>query len=143
MTHTTTLFTAAALALATCALHLVGTFMPIPVEQTEVIETVATMQATMVPMPVGAARSYFDILNGNNLGTALLLLVCSLQLVVAARSDPGATPTQTIAVAAVGLVGFSLISATHFFPVPAALTGAAALLCGIVLRGSWRQQSLG
>lgn len=135
MTRSVPLAVAAALALATSGLHLVGTFMPIPPEQTAVIHAVATMEATMVPMPVGSARSYLQILNGNNLGTALLLLVCSLQIVVVARAQPSPAAQGTLVVAAGGLLGFALISATHFFPVPAVATGVAGALCLVGLRG--------
>lgn len=128
MSRKALLYTAASLAMLTCIVHLIGTYMPIPPEQTEVARVVATMNATLVPMPVGSAKTYLQILNGNNLGTALLLLVCSAQLVGAATSGPSAAASRAIAITAAGLVGFAVISFTHFFPIPALFTGVAAAL---------------
>ena len=52
---------AATLSLITAAGHTVGTFMPVPPEQTQMHATIATMKATMVPMPVGSPKSYADL----------------------------------------------------------------------------------
>lgn len=129
MTYSRLLKIAGLLALITAVIHLIGTFMPIPAEQTQVQDAIAVMNATLVPMPLGSAKSYMQILNGNNFGTALLLLICALQLFVAARSDSSQISKRTISIAGVGLAGFALISLTYFFPIPAILTGLAALLC--------------
>jgi hypothetical protein len=57
---------AGSLCLVTAIAHLVGTLMKIPAEQVEMLQTVETMKQTLIPMPVGPARSYMDILDGNN-----------------------------------------------------------------------------
>ncbi len=46
---------AAALSLITAVGHTIGTFMPVPPEQAQMHATIATMKATLVPMPVGSA----------------------------------------------------------------------------------------
>ncbi len=119
---------AAGLCLLTCIAHLVGTFMEIPPEQTEVLEAVEVMEQTMVPMPVGAAKSYKQILDGNNLSTALLLLLCSLLLFAAAGKPKDTATDQTVLLAALALIGFAILSIVYFFPVPALFTGVAAVL---------------
>lgn len=64
---------AATLSLITCMGHAIGTFMAVPPDQTAMHATIATMKATLVPMPVGAARIYMQILDGNNICTAVFL----------------------------------------------------------------------
>ena len=83
----------------------------------------------MVPMPVGAARSYMQILDGNNMCTALFLLLCAV-LLFAIAALPSATATNRILViTAVALAAFAMVSAIYFFPVPSVFTGIAAVLC--------------
>ncbi|MEM8484782.1 MAG: hypothetical protein AAF564_04500 [Bacteroidota bacterium] len=129
---------AAGLALLTCLAHLAGTFMEIPPEQTAVLEAVEVMEETMVPMPVGSAKSYKQILDGNNLSTALLLLLCSLLLFAASGSPKDAATDRTILLAALGLIGFAVLSIMYFFPVPAVSTGVAAVLALIARSNSDR-----
>ncbi len=129
MKRSTILTTAATLAFLTGLIHIVGTLMPVPLEQVEVMAAIETMKATLVPMPIGSAKSYMQILNGNNFGTALLLIVCAGQLIAVAKLPESHAVNRTIAVSALGLAGFALISLTHFFPIPAILTGLAAALC--------------
>ena len=82
----------------------------------------------MVPMPVGAARSYMQILDGNNICTALFLLLCAV-LLFAISGLPSATATNRILViTAVALAAFAIISVIYFFPVPSFFTGIAAVL---------------
>lgn len=129
MSRTRTILAATVLAALTGIVHLIGTLMPVPTEQTNVIAAIATMKDTMVPMPVGAARSYMQILNGNNFGTVLLLFVCAAQLAAVAKLPSGQASNRAILITAMGLVGFAVISMTHFFIVPALFTGIAAILC--------------
>lgn len=129
MNRSRLIYLGAAFAAFTCLIHLIGTFMPVPPEQTAVIAAVETMRDTLVPMPVGSARSYMQILNGNNYGTALLLLICAVQLIAIAKLPNSDATNRTLLIATFGLAGFTIISATHFFPIPALLTGIATLLC--------------
>jgi hypothetical protein len=124
---------AAVLAFITCAGHTVGTFMAIPPEQTAMLRTIGTMRTTMVPMPVGAARSYLQILDGNNLCTSLFLLLCALNLLNASRLPEGPAIKHTVVITSLALAGFSIVSARYFFPVPTVLTAVAALLGWIAL----------
>jgi hypothetical protein len=117
---------AAGLVLVTCVGHLVGTFMPVPPEQIAVHAAIATMKATQIPMPVGASRSYMQILDGNNLCTSLLLLLCAVQLFVVSSSQKSEQGNQTVFVIALSLAGFALISVIYFFPIPALLAAAAS-----------------
>ena len=119
---------AAVLALVTGMAHLAGTFMAVPVDQVAMHAAIATMKSTMVPMPVGPARSYMQILDGNNLCTALLLLVCAAQLFVLATAPGGRATDRQLLVTAIALAGFAMLSALYFFPVPTAMTALAALL---------------
>ena len=90
--------------------------------------TIATMKATMVPMPIGAARSYMQILDGNNLCTSLLLLVCAALLFSIARLPSAPATNRVILIAALALAGFAIISVMYFFPIPTAFTGIASVL---------------
>lgn len=119
---------AAALALITCVGHLIGTFMKIPPEQTAMHATLAAMKATMVPMPVGAARSYLQILDGNNLCTGLFLLFCAAQLAAVAGTPNGPAANRVLLLTGLALGGFATLSAIYFFPVPTVTTGLAAVL---------------
>ena len=129
MSRTLLIRLAATLSLITCVGHTVGTFMTVPPEQTAMHATLAHMEATMVPMPVGAARSYLQILDGNNLCTAVFLLLCAA-LLFAIAGSPGAPATNRVLfVTAIALAAFAGISFLYFFPVPTVFTGLAAVLC--------------
>lgn len=119
---------AATLALVTATGHIVGTLMPIPADQTTMLATVATMQATLVPMPLGASRTYMQILDGNNFCTTLLLLLCAAQLFAIAGAPRQPPNNRLLVITAVALGGFAIISGLYFFPVPTALTAVAAAL---------------
>ena len=119
---------AAALSLITSVGHTIGTFMPVPVEQAQMHATIATMKATMVPMPVGTARSYIEILDGNNICTSLFLVLCAALLFSVARAGKERVVDRVIALTALALAGISIISFRYFFPVPAVFTGLAAVL---------------
>lgn len=119
---------AAVLSLFTCVGHTIGTFMPVPAEQAQMHATIATMKATLVPMPVGTARSYMEILDGNNICTSLCLALCAALLFCVARAGKERVVDRVIALAASALAGISIISFRYFFPVPALFTGLAAVL---------------
>jgi len=125
---------AAVLSLLTGAGHTAGTFMPVPPEQTQMLATIATMKATLVPMPVGAARSYMEILDGNNFCTSFLLLLCAGLLFSVARAAKEPAVDRVILLTGLALAAFSLISFRYFFPPPAVFTGIAAL-AAMVARG--------
>jgi CHASE2 domain-containing sensor protein len=128
MTRAFFLRIAAALSLTTCFGHTLGTFMAVPPEHAQIHATIASMKATMVPMPVGSARSYMEILDGNNLSTSLFLAVCAALLFSVARAKREPLVDQVIGLTALGLAGISVISFRYFFPVPAVFTGVAAVL---------------
>lgn len=136
MTRKTLLRIAAALCLLTCLGHTVGTFMPIPDDQTAMKETVSIMQRTMIPMPVGSPRSYMQILDGNNLCTSLLLLLLGAWLLTMAAAAKNALTDRSVAIAASALAGFAVISAAYFFPLPVVFTGLASALSFLALRRS-------
>lgn len=119
---------AAILSLITCVGHTIGTFMPVPAEQTQMHTTIATMKATLVPMPVGAARNYMELLDGNNICTSLLLLLCGALLLSVARAANQPVVNRVVTLTALALVGISILSFRYFFPVPGVFTGLAGLL---------------
>ena len=119
---------AATLVLVTCLSHTVGTFITVPPEQVAMHATIATMKATMVPMPVGAARSYMQILDGNNLCASLFLLVCAALLFSIASLPSAPFTNRVILIAALALAGFAIVSAMYFFPIPTIFTGLASVL---------------
>jgi len=134
MSRTLLLRIAATLAAITGVGHTIGTFMPIPADQVAMHAAVATMTATMVPMPVGAARSYMQILDGNNLCTSVLLFLCAAQLFAVAKAPSGSVANRAILITAAGLAGVAVLSALYFFPVPVVFTGLAAVLCVAAVR---------
>ena len=125
---------AASLSLLTFVGHTIGTFMPLPPEQVQMHTTVTSMKATMVPMPVGSPRSYMQLLDGNNLCTSLLMLLCAMLLFTLAREASSRVVDRVIGITALALAGVSILSLLYFFPVPAAFTGLAAALSLIALR---------
>jgi hypothetical protein len=138
MTRPLLIYIAAALTLITCIGHIIGTFMTVPADQIEVHAAISVMTATMVPMPVGASRSYMQILDGNNICTSLLLFVLFIQLVTIARLPSSRSNNRVILISAFGLSGFAAISAAYFFPIPAITTSIAAGLCLI----AWTRPSV-
>ena len=90
------------------------------------LATVAIMSATLVPMPVGSARSFMQILDGNNFCTSLLLALCAALLFAVAGAPKERTADRVVAITALALAGASIISARYFFPVPALFTAVAA-----------------
>ncbi len=125
---------AAVLSLLTCLGHTVGTFLPVPAEQTQMLATLEAMRATMVPMPVGAARSYVAILDGNNFCTSLLLGLCATLLFVVSSAPRERVVDRIVTVTALALLGISSLSFRYFFPPPAIFTGLAALLAAVAVR---------
>jgi hypothetical protein len=119
---------AAALSLLTCIGHTIGTLMPIPADQLQVRAAVAVMSITRVPMPVGSSRTYVEILQGNNLCTSLLLLLCAALLFSVASAAKERALERVIALTALALAGVSALSFRYFFPVPGVFTGLAAAL---------------
>lgn len=119
---------AASLSLLTAVGHTIATFMEVPPEQTQVLATIATMKATLVPMPVGSARSITEILDGNNLCTSLLLLLSGALLLSVASAAKEKVVDGVILLTALALVGVSVISFIYFFPVPTVFTGTAAVM---------------
>jgi hypothetical protein len=129
MSRSSLLRIAATLSLVTAAGHTIGTFMPVPPEQTQMHATIATMKATMIPMPVGSERSYMQILDGNNICTSLFLLLCGALLFAVAKAEKQRVVDRVVLLTAFALFGISAISFVYFFPIPGAFTGIAALLC--------------
>lgn len=125
---------AAVLAFITCLGHTIGTFMEVPAEQTAMHETIAQMKRTMVPMPVGPARSYMQILDGNNLCTSLLLGLCGALLLIVSKGPASSATRRITLLTALALGSFSILSALHFFPVPTAFTGLASLLSLVAMK---------
>lgn len=119
---------AATLVLITSLGHIIGTFMKVPPEQVAMHQTIAIMKATMIPMPVGAPRSYMQILDGNNLCTSLFLLLCGAQLFAISNLPNSPATNRTMVIITLGLTGFAVISAMYFFPVPTVFTGLAVIL---------------
>jgi hypothetical protein len=140
VTRSALLRIAAVFSLITCVGHTIGTFMPVPPEQAQMQATIATMKATLVPMPVGSARSYMEILDGNNLCTSLLLLFCAAVLFAVSRAARERVVNRVITLTALALAGVSALSFRYFFPVPGVFTGLAALLALLALS---RQSSPG
>ena len=126
-----TLRIAAALVLITCLGHTVGTFMEVPFEQKAMRETIEIMKSTMVPMPVGQARSYMQILDGNNICTSLFLFVSGVLLLTVSAAPSSQVVNRVIFIVSLGLVGMAIISGIYFFPVPMILSGLAAILAWV------------
>jgi hypothetical protein len=124
-----------ALLLFTFLGHTMGTFMEIPPEQTAVANAANVMTQTLVPMPVGPARSYADIFLGTNLAVSLYLLIAAISFLMFAQ--PGGLEgagRKLLALTSVGVAAFGVISLLYFFPIPAACGGLAAVAGFIAAR---------
>jgi hypothetical protein len=119
---------AATLSFLTAVGHTIGTFMEVPPEQKQIHATIATMKATMIPMPVGSAKSYMEVLDGNNICTSLFLVFCGALLLSVAKASKETVVDRTILITALALAGVSVISFVYFFPVPGVFTGVAGAL---------------
>lgn len=119
---------AAVLSFLTAVGHTIGTFMPVPAEQERMHATIAIMKTTMIPMPMGSAKSYMQVLDGNNLCTTVLVLLCAAVLTWLATAPKERVADGVILLNALALAGVSVISFLYFFPAPAVFTGVAATL---------------
>lgn len=128
MKRSTLLRSAAILSLLTALGHTVGTFMTVPAEQTELLAAFAVMKGTMVPMPVGSAKSLLLVYDGNNVCTSVFLALCGALLLGVAGSPKSADADRVIRTTGVALACVAAISAVCFFPLPSAFTGIAAVV---------------
>lgn len=134
MSRTLLLRIAAVLSFLTAIGHTIGTFMPVPPEHEQMHSTIAIMKRTMIPMPMGSAKSYMQVLDGNNLCTTVLVLLCGALLVWIATAAKERVVDGVILLNALALAGVSIISFLYFFPAPAVFTGVAAVLA-LLARG--------
>ena len=127
---------AAGLILFTCMGHTFGTFMPVPQEEVELVNTVNAMKSALVPMPIGKKQSYFDIFFGTNISLSIYLLVTGLSFLLFASADnTNTTIRKMLLLQSLGLIGIAIISGLYFFPIPAICTGVAGILgCLIYFR---------
>ncbi|MCB1193503.1 MAG: hypothetical protein H7A23_22565 [Leptospiraceae bacterium] len=121
---------AAGLILFTCVGHTFGTFMPIPSEETEMINAADIMKTTLVPMPIGKKQSYFDILLGANICLSIYLLITGLSFILFSSEDN--TNRKLLLLHSTGLIGVAIVSGLYFFPLPALCTGFAGVLGFII-----------
>ena len=123
----------AGLVLFTCIGHTFGTFMPIPKEEVEVMNTTNIMKETLVSMPIGKGKSYFDIFLGNNICVIVYLFVTGLSFISFSSSDNTDTSNRRMLLLhSLGLIAVAIVSGLYFFPLPAFCTGAAGVL-GLVV----------
>ncbi len=123
---------AAGLVLFTCLGHTVGTFMPLPPEEVELIQTENAMKTAMIPFPIGKKQSYYDILFGNNISVSVFLFVTGICFTfLSSEENFNATLKKILLANSLGLLAIAWISLIYFFPVPAFCTGVAGILGGI------------
>ena len=115
---------AAGLVLFTCVGHTIGTFMPLPPEEVELVKGENAMKSALVPFPIGKSQSFFDILLGANLSLSVFLLITGLSFLFM-EDNTNTTNRKLLLLNSLGLVAIGIISAIYFFPVPAMCTGVA------------------
>jgi len=120
---------AAGLVLFTCLGHTIGTFIPLPPEEVELINTENAMKSALVPMPVGKKQSFFDILLGANIGLSVYLFVSGISLILISSEEKfHSTSKRLLLLESMGLLALAVISIFYFFPIPAICTGIAGIL---------------
>ncbi|MBP9888313.1 MAG: hypothetical protein KBF93_18590 [Leptospiraceae bacterium] len=122
---------AAGLVLFTCVGHTIGTFMPLPPEEVELVKVENAMKSALVPFPIGKSQSFFDILLGANLSLSVFLLITGLSFLFM-EDNTNTTNRKLLLLNSLGLVAIGIISAIYFFPVPAMCTGVAGILGCVV-----------
>ena len=122
---------AAGLVLFTCVGHTIGTFMPLPPEEVELVKVENAMKSALVPFPIGKSQSFFDILRGANLSLSVFLLITGLSFLFM-EDNTNTTNRKLLLLNSLGLVAIGIISAIYFFPVPAMCTGVAGILGCVV-----------
>ena len=122
---------AAGLVLFTCIGHTIGTFMPLPPEEVELVKVENAMKSALVPFPIGKSQSFFDILLGANLSLSVFLLITGLSFLFM-EDNTNTTNRKLLLLNSLGLVAIGIISAIYFFPVPAMCTGVAGILGCVV-----------
>ncbi|MBP7281734.1 MAG: hypothetical protein KBA66_09170 [Leptospiraceae bacterium] len=120
---------AAGLVLFTCVGHTIGTFMPLPPEEVELVKVENAMKSALVPFPVGKSQSFFDILFGANIGLSVYLFVSGISLILISSEEKfHSTSKRLLFLESLGLLALAVISVLYFFPVPAICTGIAGVL---------------
>ena len=132
MKQRTLLYAAALGAFITAVGHTIGIFTPIPAEQTEVSAAYNMMQRTMVPLPMGVKHSYAEIFFGNNILLSVFLAVMAAIFAMLAGSELNRDLKRVLFALGCGAAAVSIVSAFCFFPLPAVLTGMAALIAVFV-----------
>lgn len=124
---------AAGLVLFTCVGHTVGTFMPLPPEEVELVKTENAMKTALVPFPIGKSQSFFAILLGANISLSVFLLITGLSFLLFSTADnTNTTIRKLLLLNSLGLIAVGIISGMYFFPVPALCTGVAGILGCII-----------
>lgn len=114
------------------AIFFSGVLVQIPPEQTEVIKAAAVMKATIVPMPIGAPKTYADIFLGTNIIVALFLLLNGVTLVL--------KPSRKAAlITALGLIVFGVVAYYKFLIITAVIAMVSGLLTLFETRSSTRK----
>jgi len=123
------LFTAAFFALFTFVGHSFGTLLPHEPETESLRQAYATMESTMVQMPVGSPRSLAQMAYGGNAFISLYLLICGILFILLAK--PERYVRSVVLLNSVSLVGAAILSIVFYFPVPAICTALSAI-CGFI-----------
>jgi hypothetical protein len=83
----------------------------------------------MVPMPIGKAQSFSDILLGNSLCVSGYLFMIGIGMIFFARAkELDDTGRKLLFLNSLSLLFIAVISIIYFFPLPAACTGIAGLI---------------
>jgi hypothetical protein len=118
---------AGVLVLFTFAGHTFGHFAPIPPDQTDMLRTIEIMKQTMIPMPIGEAKSFLQVKDGANLSVSIFLLISGILFFILSGTETSAKDKSITLVVSLGMLGIAILSVIYFFPMPAACTGLAAL----------------
>lgn len=126
----------AGLSLFTFLGHTAGSFMPIPADQPEHLAVHEAMLRKVVPMPMGAMRSYDELFYGNTFCVSVLLLLIGLSMLAVASQSK--TARTQIVLNSLALLAVSGLSAFYFFPLPTFCTGLGGTL-GLLAAGMARK----
>ncbi len=124
---------AAGLVLFTALGHTFGAFAPPPADA-RIHATLKAMTETLMPMPVGAPKSFLAVMNGLSFTTSVYLLVAGLCLIILSNHKPVGADNAILLVTSVGLILGAILAAVYFFPAPALCMGLGGAFGLLALR---------
>lgn len=108
--------------------HTAGALKPVADTQGDMYTTYMLMKTTLVPMPIGAAKSYSDLMMGGSLCLSVFLFFVGTLFFSLSKQKNLIQQKNILVMNSLSALCIAILSTIYFFPVPALFTGMAGLL---------------